>query len=397
MNSAIILVLLFVAASAVRDVYFGEVFQRLEFFAVVLTAFSLTTVIFLSFVIVRGRGQFAAMRAAWREIAVTNIGTAMAWLSYFLALKLLEPAVVNMLHIGIGPLVLIALNLIGVHISGPAVVRKSELAIQAGVFLTLATLTAVVLLQLSGLGGRSTAQNILGATLALASGVFISLTTDVTKRLNNMGVGAEGVLAVRFIGIVLIAALVVVLGGGGEKPPRQFDVQFGAQFDLLWPVALASLVFMVAPLYALQLGVQRTSTVSVWIVISLSPAAVFAAEALDGRLVHSPYTLARILAYSVLALAANLARRFEGARLKAHKLDVWVHCFRSRWQLAGWMTACFPISASSGNWPNAKPRSPFGGAKASCPPAVRCRRPRGRPISTKRLQNERDHQPTINI
>ena len=70
MNSAIILVLLFVAASAVRDVYFGEVFQRLEFFAVVLTAFSLTTVIFLSFVIVRGRSQFAAMRAAWREIAV---------------------------------------------------------------------------------------------------------------------------------------------------------------------------------------------------------------------------------------------------------------------------------------------------------------------------------------
>ncbi len=303
MNSAIILVLLFVAASAVRDVYFGEVFQRLEFFAVVLTAFSLTTVIFLSFVIVRGRRQIAAMRAAWREIAVTNIGTAMAWLSYFLALKLLEPAVVNMLHIGIGPVVLVALNLAGVHISGPAVVRKSELAIQAGVFLTLAALTAVVLLQLSGLGGRSTAQNILGATLALASGVFISLTTDVTKRLNNMGVTAEGVLAVRFIGIVLIAALVVVLGSGGEKPTLPFDA--------LWPVAAASLVFMVLPLYALQLGVQRTSTVSVWIVISLSPAAVFAAQAPDGRLVHSPYTLACILAYSALALASNLMRKFE--------------------------------------------------------------------------------------
>jgi drug/metabolite transporter (DMT)-like permease len=301
MNSAIALVLVFVIASALRDVYLGEIFQRLEFFAVVLTAFSLTTVIFMGFLLIRGRSQIAAMRAAWREIVVTNFGTAMAWLSYFFALKLLEPAVVNMLHIGIGPIALIALNLAGIHISGPAVVQKSELVVQGGIVLSLAALGAIVLLQLSGLAGRTASQNLLGIVLALASGVLIALTTDVTKRLNGMGVSAEGVLAVRFIGIVLVAALVV--GFRGEKS--------AIAFEALWPVAAASLVFMVLPLYALQLGVARTSTISVWVVISLSPVCIFAAQFIDGRLTQSPFTLAAIIAYSVLALGSNYLRNFE--------------------------------------------------------------------------------------
>lgn len=302
MNSAITLVLVFVFASALRDVYLGEIFQRLEFFAVVLTAFSLTTVIFMGFLLARQRAQFAAMRAAWREVVVTNLGTAMAWLSYFFALKLLEPAVVNMLHIGIGPIALITLNLAGIHISGPAVVRKSELVVQVGILLSLAALSAIVLLQLSGLSDRSPSQNLAGIVLALASGVFIALTTDVTKRLNGKGVSAEGVLAVRFLGIVLVAALMVGFGGGGNS---------AIDFEALWPVAAASLVFMVLPLYALQLGVARTSTISVWVVISLSPVCIFAAQFFDGRLTQSPFTLACIIAYSALALGSNLLRKFE--------------------------------------------------------------------------------------
>ncbi|MFP6732273.1 MAG: hypothetical protein VB959_00350 [Rhodospirillales bacterium] len=39
MNSAIALVLIFVFASALRDVCFGEIFQRLDNFAVVLPPF----------------------------------------------------------------------------------------------------------------------------------------------------------------------------------------------------------------------------------------------------------------------------------------------------------------------------------------------------------------------
>ena len=129
----------------------------------VLTAFSLTTAIFLALIAVRGRRQFRAMAGAWREIVLTNLGTAMAWLSYFFALKLLEPAVVNMLHMGIGPVALVLLNRAGLHISGPAVVRKSELVIQGAIFLSLAALPGIVLLELSRLGGRSLAENASGS------------------------------------------------------------------------------------------------------------------------------------------------------------------------------------------------------------------------------------------
>ena len=157
--------------------------------------------------------------------------------------------------------------------------------------------------------------------MALASGIVISLTTDVTKRLHNKGVSAEGVLAVRFILIVLIAAPVVIFGGGGQPP---------LPIETLWPVAAASLSLMVLPLYALQLGVARPSAISAWVGLSLSPAAVFAAEALDGRLTHSPFTLTAILIYSALVLSANLARRFEAAAPGPGYLRLWMHRLRSR-------------------------------------------------------------------
>ncbi|NQV57544.1 MAG: hypothetical protein HQ503_16905 [Rhodospirillales bacterium] len=306
MNQAVIFVLIFVIASAARDVYFGEIFQRLRFFEVVLIAFSLTTLVFSAFVLLAQRKQLTLIAGAWREALLTNIGTAMAWLSYFFALKLLEPAVVNMLHIGIGPVLLVTLNALGIHISGKAEVRKSELVIQGGVLASLVALATVVLVGQSGLAGRPFGQNLLGLGFAFASGIFISLSTDVTKRLNNKGVSPEGVLAIRFVGILLVAGIAVAFGANGDDMGG-----LASRWDILWPIALASLFLMVAPLYALQLGVQRASTVSVWIIISLSPTLVFAAQFFDGRLTYAPLTLACIMLYSALAVASNMARKFE--------------------------------------------------------------------------------------
>lgn len=303
MNVGVALVLLFVAASALRDVFFGGVFQKYRFFEVVLVSFSLATAIFSAVVVWRMPQQVAALRRAWREGVMANLGTAAAWLSYFYALKLLEPAVVNTIHTGTGSVALIGLGAVGVHMSRPARVTPAERRLSFGVFLSLLSLSVVVLLDLSGLPSRTTGQNLIGLMLAFASGVFIALSSDLTKRMNDKGVTPEAVLAVRFIAILAVAAIAVLSGGGGGASL--------SDIGSLARIALAALALIVLPLYALQIGLARTSAVSVWVILAIGPCLVFAAQFLDGRLRFAPLTLTCISFYSLFAILAVLARRFE--------------------------------------------------------------------------------------
>lgn len=302
MNPGVIFIGLFVVAAAFRDVYFGNLFQRYEFLEVVLVAFSVATVIFGLIVAVRMPAQGRAIMAAWRETIAANLGTAAAWLSFFYALKSLEPAIVNTIHTGFGSVTLVGLGMIGVKMSGAARVTRAERLFTLGIFLSLLLLASVVILQWSGLRGGGAADNVLGLALAFASGAFIALSTDITKRMNAKGVAPEAVLAVRFIAIVVISAAVLFHRGAGTALADPIS---------LASLAIAALILIVGPLYLLQIGIARTSAVSVWILLAPGPCFVFAAQLLDGRLVYSPHTLAGVVLYSVCALGGALSRKYE--------------------------------------------------------------------------------------
>ena len=293
MNQGVIFISGFVAAAALRDVYFAGLFQKHDFFLVALIAFSLAAVIFGLVTLAGPRGQGRALIGAWRECVWANLGTAAAWLSFFQALSLLEPSITITLHSGIGSVFLMGLGLLG--LSGGARPGRAEALFTAGVFLSLAVLAAVVMAGLSGAPRRS------GITLALASGVFIALATDFTKRMNDQGVRPETVLAVRFIAAIAACIGALWWRGGGLGD--------GAS---LGGLAAASLVLMVGPLYLLQLGIARTSALSAWIILALGPCLTFAAQYLDDRLSLSPYTLGGIALYSAGAIGAALSRRYEG-------------------------------------------------------------------------------------
>ena len=112
----------------------------------------------------------------------------------------------------------------------------------------------------------------------------------------------EAVLAIRFIAIIAISAGVVSSNEGSSLLAVD-----GALAELV----LASLVLMVAPIYVLQLGIARTSAVSVWILLSIGPCLVFAVQLLDGRLAMSSHTLIGILLYSVFAIWIAFSRKYE--------------------------------------------------------------------------------------
>ena len=101
------LVLVFCLSQALRDVYFGHVFQGVDFFAVILIAFLLSTVLFAVVAWRRTPGDFRKLRGQLGTVIAINLTTALAWSCSFFGLSQVEPSIVNTLHSGMAPLPLL--------------------------------------------------------------------------------------------------------------------------------------------------------------------------------------------------------------------------------------------------------------------------------------------------
>ncbi len=120
------LVLLFAISQALRDVYFAGVFQGVNFFVVVLIAFSMSIVVCGVRAIVRNRSELKRIHSELRAFIWMNITTAIAWSCYFFALKTLQPSIVNTLHSAIAPLTVVVLGVVGVSIVGKSETNRTE-------------------------------------------------------------------------------------------------------------------------------------------------------------------------------------------------------------------------------------------------------------------------------
>src|SRR6516164_6799362 len=257
-----LLVLVFTLSQSVRDVYFGSVFQRLDFFLVILLAFSWSTVIFAATTLIRAPSDFARLRAQFGPIVAANVTTAVAWTSFFFALTHLDPAICNTIHSAMGPLTVVVLGARGVTLAKPGAIGRIEYAGYAGIAVSVAGLWWVVLGGYSGLALTNLAASMAGLALLSVSGISITISLLYCKRLQDCGIGADAVTAVFWHG-----------NFGGVDTPRQFTL-----------LSAATTVFIVLPLYAYQLGIGRTTPLTAQVIRALGPVFVFAMEQFDGRL-----------------------------------------------------------------------------------------------------------------
>ena len=297
------LVLVFVVTQAFRDVYFANAFQGIDFFFVIVLAFSLSTVGFAAVTALREPAAFARMRQELPALAWINVTTAIAWISYFFSLKHLQPSVVNTLHSGAGPLTVILLAAFGIHVARASAVNQAERLCYAGLAASLAFLCWAVLAGQSGLRTESLLAIAAGLVLPIVSGVSITVSLLWCKRLNERGIGADAISASRYWLIIVVAVLVELIG---ERPtgvgnPRDLAI-----------LAIVTTVLIVLPLYSLQLGIARTAPLTAHVIRSLGPVLIFGLELADGRIAYSGPILAGIVLYSFFALASNLARGWQG-------------------------------------------------------------------------------------
>lgn len=294
------MVLLFCLSQAFRDVYLGNVFQRVDFLAVILLAFIPSTIFFAALSWWRTPQDWGRLKTQGDTILAMNVTTALAWTSYFFGLSQIEPAAVNTLHSGVGPLTVIALAWMGSSLAGKSSTNRAETICHAGTAATLVGLWFVVLGGWSGL--PATGATVLALALLILSGASITISHLYSKRMADAGFGAETITAVRY-GFIMIGAAAILWWKG--TPTGVTGALHGA-----W-LGVAAALLIALPLYILQIGMARTPQLTAHVIRSLGPVFVFALEQFDGRLKLSLPVLLLILAYSGFVIAANVVRGWK--------------------------------------------------------------------------------------
>lgn len=248
----------------------------------VLVSFSLITLIFLPF---HGRktGQSAP-----GPLLLLNISTALCFLFFFYALKLLEPAVAGAVQFGMGPILAALITL--------ATTGTRPTPLKAVVCMGL--LSGCILLAASAVNGSGIASDNLdgwlGLAAILASGTGSVLITMSSKALSQRGWSSGAILAHRCYLIVPLALILTVLDQNAASVFSTTPV----------PVLLAiAILGTILPICLLQIGIERTDPHTVMVMMAGIPVFTFLVEGFSPLYVWSFLTasgLAVITAFILL-------------------------------------------------------------------------------------------------
>jgi drug/metabolite transporter (DMT)-like permease len=287
--------LAFAALSALVDVYTGNRLQKLSPLSVAAISFTLTAAFFLGGDILR-RGAAAALRPLRThryDVIAINVSTAVTWISLLYALEYLEPAVVNVVGLAIGPVLTVAL--------GPLLRRRSsvlatEIAVSVGICAFIAVLVWGSVSGHSGVGDVGQGRAVLGVVLTLVCGLGSTANVIYSKRLSEAGQSPRSVLAIRFFLMIAVAWAMVLTNGS-----PQLAAAFG-------PAAVIAVIGVALPLYLIQVGIKYTEPITASLITALSPPFAFLLQLRDRRLQPSAFTLVGLLGITALVAWGVVAR-----------------------------------------------------------------------------------------
>lgn len=298
-TTGFLLSVVFVCLASVRDVYLGGLFQRVSPLAVAVAAFSLCCLVFLPIALARQASGVAAFLRRPRELFWINATSAIAWISFFYALRSVEPSLVQILFFGVGPLSVVWIDRLVPGAGAPRARTRAERRLHLGLLASLTFAAAVVLGGRSGLGVQPLALAAGGVALAVGGGVAISVNTLLCRAMNEAGLSPVTVLSLRFPGTIVLAAALAALS------PDPVGVTPAA----LGVVAIAAFLLIVLPIYVNQIGISLASPLTVRGALALGPVLVFLLQLVEGRVSSSPYSLTASLLYAVFAVPVALARQ----------------------------------------------------------------------------------------
>lgn len=291
----------FAVLTAALDVYGGSTVQDVSPQVLAAVSFSLTAAFFLALQAVLGRipATLGALRTHPYDVAAINVTTAVTWLSMLFALKYLEPAVVSVVVVALGPILTVAM---GPVLRRGSTALRAEVAVSVGVCAVLAVLVWESFAGHSAIGAVSAGDATAGFLLTLACAAGSASNIIYMKRLNEAGQTPQSVLAIRFF---LMIAVTWVMTAFTERP----DVS-GA----LWPSVVVAVVGVGLPIYVLQIGIRHTEPITTSLLLSASPLVTLLLQLLDGRLTPSVLSWAGTLLIIALVSMGMVSREQEDRR-----------------------------------------------------------------------------------
>lgn len=291
----------FTVLTAGLDVYAGNQVQTHSPATVAAVSFTLAAVAFLAGTVVRHgpAATFRPFRANRYDVIMINVTTAVTWLSMLYALRFLEPAVVNVVGLAIGPALTVPASLL---LRPGTSVLRTELVVSLGIAAMIGVLVWGSFTGRSAVGHLSVAHTTIGVGLTLLTGLGSVTNVIYSKRLSDARLTPQMVLAVRFF---LMLAVTWVLVASSADP---------GLVAAFVPSALIAVVGVALPLYLLQVGIRYTEPITVSILLTLSPFFAFVLQLPDRRLTPSALTFVGVLGIVVLVILGTAARARHDSR-----------------------------------------------------------------------------------
>ncbi|WP_405059930.1 ATP-grasp domain-containing protein [Kribbella sp. NBC_01505] len=292
----------FAFMTAVVNVYAGNVFQDLNPGVVGAISFTLAGTAFAGLEVARrGTAVLDPIRRQPLDVAALNVTTAIAWLTVLFSLKYIEPAIVNVISLAIGP---VFLALAGSRLRKGTAVVSGEIVAAVGIFALILVLTWGSITGRSAVGAIGHREAALGIVLALVSGLASAGNIVFSKRLSERGTSPGSVMSVRFFLMIAVSWTVVATS---DQPHLAASVV---------PGIVLAIISVIIPLYLLQLGVKHAEPITVSLLVCVGPAFAIALQLLDGRLSVAPLSIVCVLGIVALVAwgvrARNVAARPSG-------------------------------------------------------------------------------------
>jgi drug/metabolite transporter (DMT)-like permease len=299
-------VLLFNVMQGVSAVYLSFFLQRADFFVVLFSVFAVIAIVFNAILVWNGGFRNRIDRAWLGPLALLNVTTAASWASFFYAVKHIEPALSSSFINAILPLATICA---GYVLAQRSTLKPAELAVACALLFSMLLTGWVAFVGRSGMSGTPIDYAI-GLGMSAICGIAMSVTNVVSKKLNNLGVTPEQIMAYRF--------LLLALGGGALASQRELVAAVSADW---LPILFVAVVGNLLPIYALQLGIQRLKPVAVAFLIGLAPILVFFMQGFSQNIAFSWPSLLTTAVTTVIVLIGTYVS-LVGASTKANVSSV---------------------------------------------------------------------------
>ena len=246
----------------------------------VLVSFTLAAVMFA---VTSGR-TIGQRSFGW--ILLLNVSTAVTFLAFFQALKLIEPAIVAAIEIGVTP----PLALLVGYLLQRTRPNRTQGIVCTGILIGCFMLAAAAHTG-SGLSGSGQHAS-LGIAASIIAGAGAVAITVASKALMERGWSRGAILAHRFYLIIPVAFLFTMY------TPIDPVVK---TFPIMGFIVAIAVLGVVLPLYLLQIGIERTDAYTVLSTMAALPVFTFLLEA------FSPvYRLSWLTAAGITVITATL-------------------------------------------------------------------------------------------